>query len=148
MEDANQLIKGIQKKLIAWGSVQQLNPEELDQLLHGLYEVGKHENLLHRLAGHYSIPYKTLVDVLVGRQIIYVHLHTDYTNPGTEQMLSSILRNQNVKTQEMVERMGEMVSQIDEALRQTEFLRDEAARVLALYKAQYLKEQKPPANPK
>jgi molybdopterin biosynthesis enzyme len=61
-------------------------------------------------------------------------------------MLSSILRNQNVKTQEMVERMGEMVSQIDEALRQTEFLRDEAARVLALYKAQYLKEQKPPAN--
>ncbi len=63
-------------------------------------------------------------------------------------MLSSILRNQNVKTQEMVERMGEMVSQIDEALRQTEFLRDEAVRVLALYKAQYLKEQKPPANPK
>jgi molybdopterin biosynthesis enzyme len=86
--------------------------------------------------------------MLVGRQIIYVHLHTDYTNPGTEQMLSSILRNQNVKTQEMVERMGEMVSQIDEALRQTEFLRDEAVRVLALYKAQYLKEQKPPANPK
>jgi hypothetical protein len=48
----------------------------------------------------------------------------------------------------MVERMGEMVSQIDEALRQTEFLRDEAVRVLALYKAQYLKEQKPLANPK
>jgi hypothetical protein len=86
--------------------------------------------------------------MLVGRQIIYVHLHTDYANPGTEQMLSSILRNQNFKTQETVERLGEMVSQIDEALRQTEFLRDEAVRVLALYKARYLKEQKLPVNPK
>jgi Ser/Thr protein kinase RdoA (MazF antagonist) len=63
-------------------------------------------------------------------------------------MLSSILRNQNFKTQETVERLGEMVSQIDEALRQTEFLRDEAVRVLALYKARYLKEQKLPVNPK
>ena len=107
MEDVNQFIKGIQKKLTPWGSVQQLNPEELDQLLHGLYEVGKHENLLHRLAGHYSIPYGTLIDMLVGRQIIYVHLHTDYANPGTEQMLSSILRNQNFKTQETVERLGD-----------------------------------------
>jgi len=148
MEDVNQFIKGIQKKLTTWGSVQQLNPEELDQLLHGLYEVGKHENLLHRLAGHYSIPYGTLIDMLVGRQIIYVHLHTDYANPGTEQMLSSILRSQNCKTQETVERLGEMVSQIDEALRQTEFLRDEAVRVLALYKARYLKEHKLPVNPK
>jgi len=148
MEDVNQFIKGIQKKLTTWRSVQQLNPEELDQLLHGLYEVGKHENLLHRLAGHYSIPYGTLIDMLVGRQIIYVHLHTDYANPGTEQMLSSILRNQNFKTQETVERLGEMVSQIDEALRQTEFLRDEAVRVLALYKARYLKEHKLPVNPK
>jgi hypothetical protein len=148
MEDVNQFIKGIQKKLTPWGSVQQLNPEELDQLLHGLYEVGKHENLLHRLAGHYSIPYGTLIDMLVGRQIIYVHLHTDYANPGTEQMLSSILRNQNFKTQETVERLGEMVSQIDEALRQTEFLRDEAVRVMALYKARYLKEHKLPVNPK
>jgi hypothetical protein len=148
MEDVNQFIKGIQKKLTPWGSVQQLNPEELDQLLHGLYEVGKHENLLHRLAGHYSIPYGTLIDMLVGRQIIYVHLHTDYANPGTEQMLSSILRNQNFKTQETVERLGEMVSQIDEALRQTEFLRDEAVRVLALYKARYLKEHKLPVNRK
>jgi hypothetical protein len=148
MEDVNQFIKGIQKKLTTCGSVQQLNPEELDQLLHGLYEVGKHENLLHRLAGHYSIPYGTLIDMLVGRQIIYVHLHTDYANPGTEQMLSSILRNQNFKTQETVERLGEMVSQIDEALRQTEFLRDEAVRVLALYKARYLKEHKLPVNPK
>jgi hypothetical protein len=86
--------------------------------------------------------------MLVGRQIIYVHLHTDYANPGTEQMLSSILRNQNFKTQETVERLGEMVSQIDEALRQTEFLRDEAVRVLALYKARYLKEHKLPVNPK
>ena len=53
-----------------------------------------------------------------------------------------------MKVSEMVERMGSMVSQIDEALRQTEFLRDEAARVLALYKAQYLKEQEPAASPK
>ena len=94
------------------------------------------------------MPYKTLTDMLVGRQLIYVHLHTDYTNPGNEQLLSNLLRNQNMKVSEMVERMGNMVSQIDEALRQTEFLRDEAARVLALYKAQYLKEQKPAANPK
>ncbi len=148
MEDTNQFIKGIQQKLTTQGSVQQLDPVELDQLLQNFYDVGKHENLLHKLAAHYSVPYKTLTDMLVGRQLIYVHLHTDYTNPGNEQLLSNLLRNQNMKVSEMVERMGNMVSQIDEALRQTEFLRDEAARVLALYKAQYLKEQKPAANPK
>ena len=148
MEDTNQFIKGIQQKLTTRGSVQQLDPVELDQLLQNFYDVGKHENLLHKLAAHYSVPYKTLTDMLVGRQLIYVHLHTDYTNPGNEQLLSNLLRNQNMKVSEMVERMGSMVSQIDEALRQTEFLRDEAARVLALYKAQYLKEQKPAANPK
>lgn len=148
MEDTNQFIKGIQQKLTTQGSLQQLDPVELDQLLQNFYDVGKHENLLHKLAAHYSVPYKTLTDMLVGRQLIYVHLHTDYTNPGNEQLLSNLLRNQNMKVSEMVERMGNMVSQIDEALRQTEFLRDEAARVLALYKAQYLKEQKPAANPK
>lgn len=148
MEDTNQFIKGIQQKLTTQGSVQQLDPVELDQLLQNFYDVGKHENLLHKLAAHYSVPYKTLTDMLVGRQLIYVHLHTDYTNPGNDQLLSNLLRNQNMKVSEMVERMGSMVSQIDEALRQTEFLRDEAARVLALYKAQYLKEQKPAANPK
>jgi hypothetical protein len=148
MEDTNQFLKGIQQKLTTQGSVQQLDPVELDQLLQNFYDVGKHENLLHKLAAHYSVPYKTLTDMLVGRQLIYVHLHTDYTNPGNDQLLSNLLRNQNMKVSEMVERMGSMVSQIDEALRQTEFLRDEAARVLALYKAQYLKEQKPAANPK
>jgi hypothetical protein len=148
MEDTNQFIKGIQQKLTIQGSVQQLDPVELDQLLQNFYDIGKHENLLHKLAAHYSVPYKTLTDMLVGRQLIYVHLHTDYTNEGNEQLLSNLLRNQNMKVSEMVERMGSMVSQIDEALRQTEFLRDEAARVLALYKAQYLKEQKPAANPK
>jgi len=148
MEDTNQFIKAIQQKLTTRGSVQQLDPVELDQLLQNFYDVGKHENLLHKLAAHYSVPYKTLTDMLVGRQLIYVHLHTDYTNAGNEQLLSNLLRNQNMKVSEMVERMGSMVSQIDEALRQTEFLRDEAARVLALYKAQYLKEQKPAANPK
>jgi hypothetical protein len=148
MEDTNQFIKAIQQKLTTRGSVQQLDPVELDQLLQNFYDVGKHENLLHKLAAHYSVPYKTLTDMLVGRQLIYVHLHTDYTNPGNDQLLSNLLRNQNMKVSEMVERMGSMVSQIDEALRQTEFLRDEAARVLALYKAQYLKEQKPAANPK
>jgi hypothetical protein len=147
MEDTNQFIKGIQQKLTTQGSVQQLDPLELDQLLQNFYDVGKHENLLHKLAAHYSVPYKTLTDMLVGRQLIYVHLHTDYTNRGNDQLLSNLLRNQNMKVSEMVERMGNMVSQIDEALRQTEFLRDEAARVLALYKAQYLKEQKPAANP-
>jgi hypothetical protein len=148
MEDTNQFIKGIQQKLTTQGSVQQLDPVELDQLLQNFYDVGKHENLLHKLTAHYSVPYKTLTDMLVGRQLIYVHLHTDYTNPGNEQLLSNLLRNQNMKVSEMVERMGSMVSQIEEALRQTEFLRDEAARVLALYKAQYLKEQKPAASPK
>ena len=148
MEDTNQFIKGIQQKLTTQGSLQQLDPVELDQLLQNFYDVGKHENLLHKLAAHYSVPYKTLTDMLVGRQLIYVHLHTDYTNPGNDQLLSNLLRNQTMKVSEMVERMGSMVSQIDEALRQTEFLRDEAARVLALYKAQYLKEQKPAANPK
>jgi hypothetical protein len=148
MEDTNQFLKGIQQKLTTQGSVQQLDPVELDQLLQNFYDVGKHENLLHKLAAHYSVPYKTLTDMLVGRQLIYVHLHTDYTNPGNDQLLSNLLRNQNMKVSEMVERMGSMVSQIDEALRQTEFLRDEAAMVLALYKAQYLKEQKPAANPK
>jgi len=148
MEDANQFIKSIQQKLTTQGSVQQLDPVELDQLLQNFYDIGKHENLMHKLAAHYSVPYKTLTDMLVGRQLIYVHLHTDYTNEGNEQLLSNLLRNQNMKVSEMVERMGSMVSQIDEALRQTEFLRDEAARVLALYKAQYLKEQKPAGNPK
>jgi hypothetical protein len=148
MEDTNQFIISIQQKLTTQGSVQQLDPVELDQLLQNFYDIGKHENLLHKLAAHYSVPYKTLTDMLVGRQLIYVHLHTDYTNEGNEQLLSNLLRNQNMKVSEMVERMGSMVSQIDEALRQTEFLRDEAARVLALYKAQYLKEQKPAANPK
>jgi hypothetical protein len=40
------------------------------------------------------------------------------------------------------------MSRLNDALRQTELLRDEAARVLAWYKEQYLLDQKAQENPK
>ena len=148
MKDPKQFARSLRQKLDETGYAATLSPAEMDGMLQDFYDSGKHKNLLHQMAAHYNVPCDELMDLLVARQLIYLFFLTDGTVPGNEGELQAILRSQNARVSEIVERLSEQMSRLNDALRQTELLRDEAARVLAWYKEQYLLDQKAQENPK
>lgn len=137
----NDVIDGIQKKLEGKVPVQMFSPEEQDILLNNLYQIGIHENLLSRLSEHYNVNYKELRDLLLSRQILFLHLMTDYSKPADEAVLQKTLGNQQGAIKTLIDGMTARLGKLDEAIRQTEYLRDQAAQVLASCKTRYLQDE-------
>lgn len=133
-------LKAAKARLTTREPMEKMSDEELQALLNTLYDIGMHENLMSSLAAHYNLPYKKLEDLLLARQLIYLHMITDYTKEEGEADVQKKLANQVLNVKAVVERATAAITKLDEALAQTEFIRSEAIRVLALYKARYLKE--------
>ena len=112
------------------------DPKERDRVLEIYHSLGLHKSLLGKLSEHYQVPVSALVDLLLAKQLSLIHLMTDYSKPGGEPALQDVLRYQQAQAAQMLDRMGTLVSQIDAAVKQSRFLSDEAARVIAHYKEQ------------
>ncbi len=146
MDKITDQISEIQKKLAGKTEVNQLSPEERDALLDNLYKLGVHENLITRLSEHYGVRFKSLLDLCLSRQLVYLHVMTDYSKEGSEASLQQLLRTQQTATATLIAVMNARISNLDEALRQTEYLRDQAVQILAMYKTKFLQEAAP-TNP-
>lgn len=136
-------IKALRERLNSPNANQPLSEEELELLLNTLYDLGTQENLLSKLAEHYGTPYKRLQDLLLARQLIYLHLNTDYSKQETEVDVQAKLANQQSSLKALITKLTGMLSKLEEALVSTNFIRGEAVRILALYKARYLKDAPP-----
>lgn len=135
------VIDDIQKKLDGKVPVQMFSPEEQDIFLNNLYQIGIHENLLSHLSDHYGVSYKELRDLLLSRQLLFLHIMTDYSKPADEAVLQTTLGSQQGAMKTLIDGMTKRLGKLDEAIRQTEYLRDQAAQVLAIYKTKYLQDE-------
>lgn len=138
--DASNLINNLRQQLRGKGETV-IKPQEIDEILQGLYDLNTHEHLLSRLADHYNVNYKEFRDLLISRQVLYLHLLTDYAKAGSPALLQSILKQQHAKIADTLEQSETHYSQLLEVIRQAELIQDEAVRILAIYKATYLKDK-------
>jgi hypothetical protein len=140
MENFSQAVTEIRTRLQQAVDLQRLPPKELDHALEVFHDLGLHQSVVPALTAHYKVPYKTLTEMLISRQLILVHQLTDYSKPATEVDLQQLLVSQHTRVAEMLDRMGTLISQVEAGVAQAKFLNDEAARVIAHYKEQFLKE--------
>lgn len=119
------------------------HPKGLDLYINLLDEGGSHYKLLVKIADHYGVGYEKLRDLLLARQLVLINALTDYDKTNCEADLQQLLMNMNSNVSDIIDRMSKRVGQLDQALRDTELIRDEAARVLAEYKARYLRDSPP-----
>jgi hypothetical protein len=122
-------------------------PSEWDAVLETLYTVGAQSALFRTIADHYKVDEKTLRDMLIARQLLFVHAMTNYAKPASPVDLHNLLAKQQGSIRELVERATLNVSRLDQLIQEMEYLRSEATRVLAMYKTKYMKDWAP-GNPK
>ena len=115
-------------------SIKTLDSAGTDKLLEDFYSIGMHDHLIAKLASHYKVSHRELMDLLVSRQGIFLHLMTDYNKVGSPEQLQELLRNQNTKVQEFVDHVYAMSRRMDELVETSAAVQ---ARVLtALTRAQ------------
>jgi hypothetical protein len=142
MKENTTFADGLRQRLDGTGILDEMKGPELDEWIQNFYESGRHRNILFQLADHYGIEGSKLMDLLLARQLIYLYFMTNFSTPGTEENLQAILKHQNSNVAEICERLAGQISELNEAVHQTEMLREDAARVLAYFK----KEMKDPTK--
>jgi hypothetical protein len=142
MKENTTFADGLRQRLDGTGIPDEMKGPELDEWIQNFYESGRHRNILFQLADHYGIEGSKLMDLLLARQLIYLYFMTNFSTPGTEENLQAILKHQNSNVAEICERLAGQISELDEAVHQTEMLREDSARVLAYFK----KEMKDPTK--
>lgn len=108
-----------------------LSPQEQDALLQELKRLGVHPGLLTRIAEHYRVEPKQLIELLIAWLLLLIHTLTDYEQPGTEALLQKLLSNQHTEMQAFLERAQTQVMTASELLEQTNALIENASHLLA-----------------
>ena len=127
--------------------VEMLTADEQDRMLQTLYKAGMHENLLTRLAEHYGVNFKGLRDLLIARQLVFLHLMTDYNRSDNEASLQETLCRQQTALMRLRDKMTARLSDLETAITETAILREQASQLLAAYKTKLMLHKSELGNP-